>query len=273
MLEVVTRAGHQACEYWLQHRGCQFEGKSRLAADGDSQQSAAVAVRLAAVVLNPGMKRRCGRGIDTEGKTSAFIPDEYRFVNPDTDDPLRVARANAVRRRRLEMASSVEAGEELPPVGRVMCKRGEDLARRSLHIDGGIKADWSGVEEIQIDGFAGNMRILLFRREFPPADNRNHDPDQRRDRTSDGPGCGVAHLATSKHSESLESPDQTEQCEHQPECERNDESPSHTGILRAIWSASFENVDRRTTHTDRISQPATWDAPSRFAAPVASQAR
>jgi hypothetical protein len=105
MLEVVTRAGHQACEYWLQHRGCQFEGKSRLAA---------VAVRLAAVVLNPGMKRRCGRGIDTEGKTSAFIPDEYRFVNPDTDDPLRVARANAVRRRRLEMASSVEAGEELP---------------------------------------------------------------------------------------------------------------------------------------------------------------
>jgi hypothetical protein len=32
-------------------------------------------------------------------------------------------------------------------------------------------------------------------------------------------------------------------------------------------------VDRRTTHTDRISQPATWDASSRFAAPVASQAR
>jgi hypothetical protein len=36
-----------------------------------------------------------------------------------------------------------------------MCKRGEDLARRSVHIDGGIKADWSGVELIQVDGFAG----------------------------------------------------------------------------------------------------------------------
>jgi hypothetical protein len=36
MLEVVTHAGHQAREYWLQHRG--GEGKSRLAADGDSQQ-------------------------------------------------------------------------------------------------------------------------------------------------------------------------------------------------------------------------------------------
>jgi hypothetical protein len=55
----------------------------------------------------------------------------------------------------MEMASSVEAGEELAPVGRVMCKRGEDLARRSGHIDGGIKADWSGVEVIQVDGFAG----------------------------------------------------------------------------------------------------------------------
>jgi hypothetical protein len=43
MLEVVTHAGYQAREYWLQHRGGQFEGKSRLAADGDSQQSAAAA--------------------------------------------------------------------------------------------------------------------------------------------------------------------------------------------------------------------------------------
>ena len=92
-----------------------------------------------------------------------------------------------------------------------------------------------------------HRRRGLFRREFSPADNRNHDPDQRRDRTSDGPGCGVAHLATTKHSESLERPDQTEQCEHQPERERNDESPSHTGILRAIWSTSCENVDRWTT--------------------------
>jgi hypothetical protein len=84
----------------------------------------------------------------------------------------------------------------------------------------------------------------LFRREFPPADNSNHDPDQRRDRTGDGPGRGVAHLATTKHSESLERPDQTEQCEDQPDRECDDESPSHTGILPAIWSASFENVDR-----------------------------
>jgi hypothetical protein len=58
-------------------------------------------------------------------------------------------------RRRIEIASSVEAGKELAPVGRVMCKRGEDLARRSVHIDGGKKADRSGVEVIQIDGFAG----------------------------------------------------------------------------------------------------------------------
>ena len=87
-------------------------------------------------------------------------------------------------------------------------------------------------------------RQALFRREFSPTNNRNHDPDQRRDRTSDGPGCGVAHLATTKHSESLERPDQTEQCEDQPDRECSDESPSHIGILRAIWSASCENVDR-----------------------------
>jgi hypothetical protein len=165
-----------------------------------------------------------------------------------------------------------------------MCKRGEDLARRSVHIDGGIKADWSGVEVIQVDGFAGehtnspclrrarNIRTPpanhqrlskwwhrsgwyrprrrhrlahgLFRREFSPTNNRNHDPDQRRDRTSDGPGCGVAHLATTKHSESLECPDQTEYCDDQPDRECNDESPSHIRILRAIWSASCEHVDR-----------------------------
>jgi hypothetical protein len=33
MLKVVTHAGHQAREYWLQHRGGKFEGKSRLAAE------------------------------------------------------------------------------------------------------------------------------------------------------------------------------------------------------------------------------------------------
>jgi hypothetical protein len=76
--------------------------------------------------------------------------------------------------------------------------------------------------------------FLLFRREFPPADNRNHDSDQRRDRTTDGPGRGVAHRATTEHSESLERPDQTEHCEDQPECECSDESRSHIRILRAI---------------------------------------
>jgi hypothetical protein len=43
MLEVVTHAGHRAREYWLQHRGGQFEGNSRLATDGNAQQSAVAA--------------------------------------------------------------------------------------------------------------------------------------------------------------------------------------------------------------------------------------
>ena len=55
-----------------------------------------MAVRFAAVVLNPGVKRGCGCGIDTERKPRAFIPDEYRFVNVDADESLGVARANAV---------------------------------------------------------------------------------------------------------------------------------------------------------------------------------
>src|ERR1700744_2832280 len=102
--------------------------------------------------------------------------------------------------------------------------------------------------------FEGARRHPLFRREFPPTDKRNHDPDQRRDRPSDGPGRGVTHLATLKHSESLERPDQTEQCEDQPEYECSDESPSHTGILRAIWSASFGKADRKTAVTRRRLQ-------------------
>jgi len=69
----VTYAGHQENEDSRHYRGGQLEGKSRLAADGDSQQSAAVAVRLKMVVLNPGMKRRCGRANDTERKASAFF--------------------------------------------------------------------------------------------------------------------------------------------------------------------------------------------------------
>jgi hypothetical protein len=78
----------------------------------------------------------------------------------------------------------------------------------------------------------------LFRREFPPTEYRNHDADQHRDRTSDGPGGGVAHRATTKHSESLERPDQTEHCDDQPDRECNDESPSHIGILRARFGHS-----------------------------------
>ena len=46
-------------------------------------------------------------------------------------------------------------------------------------------------------------REALFRRDFPPTEYRNHDADQHRDRTNDGPGRGVAHRATTKHSESL----------------------------------------------------------------------
>jgi hypothetical protein len=108
----------------------------------------------------------------------------------------------------------------------------------------------------------------LFRREFPPADNRNHDPNQRRDRTTDGPGCGVAHLATAKHSESLECPDQTEHCEDQPDRECNDESPSHIGILRAIWSL------RSMPHTDLISRFVADNLPGaqRGRTPVGSMA-
>ena len=55
----------------------QLESKSRLATNGDAQHSATVVVWLKAVVLNPGMKRRCGRGVDTtERKPTALIPDE-----------------------------------------------------------------------------------------------------------------------------------------------------------------------------------------------------
>src|SRR6202000_1810904 len=66
----------------------------------------------------------------------------------------------------------------------------------------------------------------------PPAEYRNHDADQRGDRTNDGPGGGVAHRATAKDAESLERPDQTEQRDDYPDRERNDESPSHTRMLR-----------------------------------------
>jgi hypothetical protein len=127
--------------------GGQFEGKSRLAADGNPQQSAVVAVRLKVVVLNPGVKRRCGRAVDIERKASAFVPDEYRFLNRDADEPLCVARPNAIRSRCLPTARSVEAGEKLAPIGRVMCKRGEDLAWRSAHVNGGTKTDGGRVEE------------------------------------------------------------------------------------------------------------------------------
>src|SRR6185437_16398274 len=89
------------------------------------------------------------------------------------------------------------------------------------------------------------LRIAgLFRRKFPPADNRNHDPDHRRDRTTDGPGRGVAHRATAEHSESLEGPNQTEQCEDQPERECSDESRSHIGILRAMWTTCACEIPR-----------------------------
>jgi hypothetical protein len=42
-----------------------------------------------------------------------------------------------------------------------MCKRGEDLARRSTYVNGGTKTDGSRVEEVKIDGFAGEHANLL----------------------------------------------------------------------------------------------------------------
>ena len=45
-----------------------------------------------------------------------------------------------------------------------------------------------------------------------------------------------------------------------PTCECSDESRSHIGILRAIWSAPFENVDRRTLGTRLASAPVASQA-------------
>jgi hypothetical protein len=42
-----------------------------------------------------------------------------------------------------------------------MCERGEDLAWRSAHADGGTKTDWGRLEEVKIDGFAGEHPNLL----------------------------------------------------------------------------------------------------------------
>jgi hypothetical protein len=109
----MTHAPHNEREYARKYGRGQFEGKTSLAADGDSQHSAAVAVGLTAVVLNPGVKCRRARGVDTECQPSAFVPVEHRFVNLDADEPFPVARAAAVRRRRMETPGSGEAGEEL----------------------------------------------------------------------------------------------------------------------------------------------------------------
>jgi hypothetical protein len=42
-----------------------------------------------------------------------------------------------------------------------MCKRGEDLARRSTNFDGGTKSSGSRAEEVKIDGIAGEHPNLL----------------------------------------------------------------------------------------------------------------
>jgi hypothetical protein len=42
-----------------------------------------------------------------------------------------------------------------------MCKRGEDLARRPAHVYGSTKTDGGRVEEVKIDGFAGEHANLL----------------------------------------------------------------------------------------------------------------
>ncbi|OOK71787.1 oxidoreductase molybdopterin binding domain protein [Mycobacterium kansasii] len=84
-------------------------------------------------------------------------------------------------------------------------------------------------------------------RHFPPTEHRDDDADQRGYRTDDGPGRGVAHRATPKHTESLQRPDQTEQRDEQPDRECHDESPSHTGMLRPGVSPDISdcNVDGR----------------------------
>src|SRR5580693_1283181 len=161
MFKLATRAGQREIQGARQYRCGQFEGQSRLAADGNAQQSAVAAVRLKVVVLNPRVKRGCSRAVDTERKTCAFIPGQYCLLDLNAGDPLCAARANAMRPRRVIRASSVEAREKLAPVGRVMCKRGEDLARRPGHFDGGTKTDGRRVEEVKIDGFAGEHAILL----------------------------------------------------------------------------------------------------------------
>src|ERR1700733_4282192 len=99
----------------------------------------------------------------------------------------------------------------------------------------------------------------LFRRELPPADYRNHDADQHRDRTTDGPGHGVAHRATTKHSESLERPDQTEHRDDQPDRECNDESPSHIGDPTPDLPNDFSTPAVSDLLTEPTSGPG-WDA-------------
>jgi hypothetical protein len=63
--------------------------------------------------------------------------------------------------RRVVAASLIDAGEKLAPVRRVMCHRGEDLARRSGHAARDTYTDGSCVEEVKIDGFAGEHANLL----------------------------------------------------------------------------------------------------------------
>ena len=122
MLKLVTRAGHQERECPRQYRGGQFEGKPSFAAYGGSQHGASAAVRVEVVVLNPRAKRRCARGVDSECKPGAFVPDEHCLVNLDAKEPLPVAGADAVRRRRIETAGVGKAGKELAPVGRSWAK-------------------------------------------------------------------------------------------------------------------------------------------------------
>ena len=157
----MTHAGHQESKGARQYRCGQFEGESRLAADGDPQQSAVVAVRLKVVVLNPGVKRRCGRADDTERKASAFVPDEYRFLNRDTDEPLCVARANAMRRRCRQLPDLSKPGKNSPQLaGSCASAAKTSLGGRPTLTDG-TKTNRGRVEEVKIDGFASEHTNLL----------------------------------------------------------------------------------------------------------------
>jgi hypothetical protein len=76
MFKVVTHAHHQESEDSLQYRSGQLEGKSRLAAYGDSQQSAAVVIRLKVELIgrNSNLGHLCKKWADLRERINASSP-------------------------------------------------------------------------------------------------------------------------------------------------------------------------------------------------------